>query len=212
MAAYYSDDFLGSQPMDMDTDDDSSGGYGTQQSGSSTQNSADSPETLREFFTSTPRFRFIRALPPGSSAHPLLFAEHEVVEDGAPARGPENEDQDKDRRYKSGRLKRRIVVKSALETTNDADLRNEKRWMDALAGSPHIIASIDLGLDTSPLKRQLVVMEYAAHGDLCEFVERLQEGEGGGEDGVKVVVPNRVLWRFFLCREYWPPPLDSSGR
>ncbi|KAK7751961.1 hypothetical protein SLS62_006104 [Diatrype stigma] len=203
MAAYYSDDVYGSQ-MDVEMagvgDDDDDDTQGSNQSGDSSQESAESAEAVRRFFTATPRFRYIRTLATGSSAAPMLFSEHEVVEDqggGSGQAGKDDKGEDREKKYKSGRMKRRIVVKSAAQSTYDGDVRNEKRWMDALAGSEHLIASIDLGLDTGVLKRQMVVMEYVANGDLTEFSGRMEEYQEKKE--VKVVVPNRVLWRFFLC-------------
>lgn len=229
---FFSDDF-GNQPMDLDDDDEGDtsgsggapafggfGGFGgsSQPSESSTQNSADSPEELRQFFTSSPRFRFIKMLPPGSSAIPMLFSEHEVDNHGngnsngkkdGNGKGKEKEavgngndkkdgaDDKEDKSDDAGRMKRRIVVKSARESIYDPDLASEQRWLDRLAGSPHIVASLNLGLDYSILKRRMVIMEYVAHGDISELVARL--GDPAASD---VVVPNRLLWRFFLCREY----------
>lgn len=137
-------------------------------------------EEVKDFFTDKPSFRHIKNLSPGMTAQPILLSEH--GEDGS--------------------LRRKLVVKVPINRIYDDDLRTERQWLDALRGSPHIIAA--LNIDVSGLRRPVLVMEYAARGDLAGLVDRLQNEQGGP------VIPNRMMWRFFLCCEYCLLPTLAS--
>lgn len=47
-----------------------------------------------------------------------------------------------------------------------------------------------------------VVMEYIENGNLEEFFRRARDQE--------IRLPNRVLWSFFLCREWLNPSLEPT--
>ncbi|KAI1245327.1 hypothetical protein MGN70_012217 [Eutypa lata] len=158
--------FPGYLPMDMEIDSPS-----PSDTGSSSGNSSDMDysDVVRNFFTSMPRFRFIKNLSPGMVAHPMLFAEHR----------PDNT------------LLRRIVVKFASDGFYDDAIEDEIRWLDTLRGSLHIMSSLQV--DPGNLYRPMLIMPYAARGDMSGLLDRLELDDGD------VTVPNRLLWRFFLC-------------
>lgn len=171
--------FPGYLPMDMEIDSPS-----PSDTGSSSGNSSDMDysDVVRNFFTSMPRFRFIKNLSPGMVAHPMLFAEHR----------PDNT------------LLRRIVVKFASDGFYDDAIEDEIRWLDTLRGSLHIMSSLQV--DPGNLYRPMLIMPYAARGDMSGLLDRLELDDGD------VTVPNRLLWRFFLCRKQYLPIYKSFVR
>ncbi|RYP31415.1 hypothetical protein DL767_005772 [Monosporascus sp. MG133] len=84
---------------------------------------------------------------------------------------------------------RRVVVKVALFEDNEPSIRNELHWLKMMRNSRHIVDGIEV--DQSGLDSPILVTEYLAHGALYDMQRRVIW------TGRKV--PNRFLWRIFLC-------------
>lgn len=133
----------------------------------------DYADFVKNYFTNKPKFRYIKHLSPGISAHPILIAEHD----------------------EDGNLLRKLVLKFATDEMDDKQIDSEINMLKFFRDAPHIINTIDV--DTSGLYRPILIMEYAARGDMAGLVDRLKN------DPANPIVPDRVLWRVFLCCEWY---------
>ncbi|KAI2783384.1 kinase-like domain-containing protein [Daldinia loculata] len=110
---------------------------------------------------------------------------------------------------------RRLVVKRSLKPRGEDDLRNEIEWLKTLRGAEHVVgilASRDEPHPTTFFRRDrkrllrrrsaleeslggftgpIVVIEYLENGDLARLYKRLVNRDQ--------LLPNRVIWSFFLC-------------
>ncbi|KAI1479981.1 kinase-like domain-containing protein [Daldinia eschscholtzii] len=110
---------------------------------------------------------------------------------------------------------RRLVVKRSLKPRGEDDLRNEIEWLKTLRGAEHVVRLLASHDEPHPttyyrrdrkrlLRRQtaldkslegftgpIAVIEYLENGDLARLYKRLV-----GRDHL---LPNRVIWSFFLC-------------
>ncbi|KAI0838059.1 kinase-like domain-containing protein [Hypoxylon sp. FL0890] len=111
---------------------------------------------------------------------------------------------------------RRLAIKRSLRPRQEDDLRNEIEWLKTLRGAEHIVrilASRDdrestagprrgrrTRLRHSPLNLQdsltglygpIVVLEYLENADITRLYNRLVQHDQ--------LLPNRILWSFFLC-------------
>ncbi|KAI0377255.1 kinase-like domain-containing protein [Hypomontagnella monticulosa] len=109
---------------------------------------------------------------------------------------------------------RRLVVKRALRSRGENDLKGEIEWMKRLRGGEHIVRLIASRDDTQgPSARRrarwrffrrsdveeslegllgpVAVMEYLENGELSKLFNRVVRNN--------FLLPNRILWSFFLC-------------
>ncbi|KAI1098239.1 hypothetical protein F4804DRAFT_133074 [Jackrogersella minutella] len=116
----------------------------------------------------------------------------------------------------SGNSYRRLVVKRSLDQRRDDDLRNEIDWLKTLRGAEHIVRMITSRDDPTPtnpirgtqrlltqptrltiqesltgLTGPIAVLEYLENADMGRLYRRLLKHNQ--------LLPNRVLWSFFLC-------------
>ncbi|KAI1480580.1 hypothetical protein F4774DRAFT_76312 [Daldinia eschscholtzii] len=93
---------------------------------------------------------------------------------------------------------RDIVVKRAR---GGADARSnlvaEKASLERLQGNPHIVRLINI--PNNPLRgnvdrRDWIILEWVEHGELRTFINKARAVLGRGQR-----LPNRLLWRLFLC-------------
>ncbi|RYP43487.1 hypothetical protein DL768_009904 [Monosporascus sp. mg162] len=84
---------------------------------------------------------------------------------------------------------RRVAVKVALFEGNEPSIRNELHWLKMMRNSRHIVDGIEV--DQSGLDSPILVTEYLPYGPLYDMQRRVIW------TGRKV--PNRFLWRIFLC-------------
>ncbi|KAI2601812.1 kinase-like domain-containing protein [Hypoxylon sp. NC1633] len=115
-----------------------------------------------------------------------------------------------------GNRTRRLAVKRSLVPQEEDDLRNEIQWLQRLRGAEHIVRMLAYRDDPEPrvlprnartasqrrrralqdslagLVGPVVVLEYLENGNLAQvFNGRLIKHDQ--------LLPNRVLWSFFLC-------------
>ncbi|KAF3016831.1 hypothetical protein E8E14_011012 [Neopestalotiopsis sp. 37M] len=90
---------------------------------------------------------------------------------------------------------RKFVMKRAMEDKDAiSQLRNEIKVLRLLAGSQHIvqiIPSLDLEDDAEFRRELTLITEYLPNGTLDRLITRLESRSN--------YVPNRLLWRVFLC-------------
>jgi serine/threonine protein kinase len=93
---------------------------------------------------------------------------------------------------------RKFVMKRAMEDRDAiSQLRNEIKVLRLLAGSQHIvqiIPSLDLEDDAEFRRELTLITEYLPNGTLDRLITRLESRSN--------YVPNRLLWRVFLCCKY----------
>ncbi|KAI0010248.1 kinase-like domain-containing protein [Xylariaceae sp. FL0662B] len=134
--------------------------------------------SLRQYFSDKNRFKWERTLEPGGFGFLACFRERN------PATGNV----------------RRFVVKCPQDIDDDEDiesLNREKTWLGVLKDARHIVNPI--AISNNPLLPRKVtrqgfthphiIIEYIENGTLGDFLERC-----GDRD-----IPNRILWRIFLC-------------
>ncbi|KAI1376332.1 kinase-like domain-containing protein, partial [Hypoxylon crocopeplum] len=110
---------------------------------------------------------------------------------------------------------RRLAIKRSSRPERDDDLRNEITWLRTLRGAEHIVRMLAYNDDPAPkalyrrarrifLSRRLglrdalkgitgpiAVLEYLENADMARLYQRLIRHDQ--------LLPNRVLWAFFLC-------------
>ncbi|KAI1078260.1 kinase-like domain-containing protein [Whalleya microplaca] len=115
----------------------------------------------------------------------------------------------------SGNTYRRLAIKRALRVQKEDDLRNEIARLTSLRGAEHIVRMVACRDEPEPpslltrvrrrlLRRRLVLqdslaglygpvfmMEYMENGDVGTLYRKLRQHNE--------LLPNRVLWSFFLC-------------
>ncbi|KAL7622868.1 trans-aconitate methyltransferase 1 [Parahypoxylon ruwenzoriense] len=114
----------------------------------------------------------------------------------------------------SANRSRRLAVKRSVQPRGEDDLRNEIEWLQTLRGAEHIVRI--LGHRDEPAQRTglrhnrrnltrrsriqdalegltgpVVVLEYLENGHLERLYRRLIQYDQ--------LLPNRILWSFFLC-------------
>ncbi|KAI0838491.1 kinase-like domain-containing protein [Hypoxylon sp. FL0890] len=91
-----------------------------------------------------------------------------------------------------------FLVKTAHKNSEaEGDMENEKAYLKRLRGGAHIVQLIDVPDD--PLTKykfeeqwKFLILEWVPNGTLCEFIFKARNF-GCSQ------LPNRLLWRFFLC-------------
>ncbi len=93
---------------------------------------------------------------------------------------------------KDGAILRKVVVKLAVYKEHDKNILNEAKWLSILRNARHIVDIIDA--DQQNLARPILVTEFLQNGPLDRLhIDSDRVGRG---------IPNRILWRIFLCCEY----------
>ncbi|OTA93387.1 hypothetical protein M434DRAFT_11663 [Hypoxylon sp. CO27-5] len=129
---------------------------------------------LKEYFDEDPRFEFKGLIYPGVDASTFRV------------------------RYKDpqGPVETDFVVKKALNTQFSRDaLIRERGHLKSFLGSTHIVKILDLvdnPLEKNNYPGEWVILEYLSNGTIDEFITFLVRRRIER-------LPNRVLWRFFLC-------------
>ncbi|RYP56981.1 hypothetical protein DL769_009779 [Monosporascus sp. CRB-8-3] len=98
-----------------------------------------------------------------------------------------------------GRI-RRVAVKVALFEDSEPSIRNELHWLKMLRNSRHIVDGIEV--DQSGLDSPILVTEYLAYGPLYNMQRRVIWTDRK--------VPNRFLWRIFLCCDFFPSEAEHD--
>lgn len=57
-------------------------------------------------------------------------------------------------------------------------------------------------INKKPEPMDAMLMEYVPNGDLAQIIKKLNRLKDKSRTPDKVYIPNRVLWRFFLCSEF----------
>ncbi|KAI0109403.1 hypothetical protein F4776DRAFT_667716 [Hypoxylon sp. NC0597] len=116
----------------------------------------------------------------------------------------------------SANRSRRLAIKRSLRPQREDDLRNEIEWLKTLRGAEHIVrilatrddsessasalirtrrdrlgAPLELHNSLMGLAGPIVVLEYLENGDIERLYNRLVRHDQ--------LLPNRILWSFFLC-------------
>ncbi|KAI5920676.1 kinase-like domain-containing protein [Camillea tinctor] len=128
---------------------------------------------VKEVFTSNSRFAFEKDLATGTSGFGILFKETD----------------------RSG-TSRRFVVKRSVEEDWDADIQNERAWLQKMQKVEHIVNLVTITDNPilpyngqGGLSGVSIIMEYMENGTVRQFLDRV-----GSEP-----LPNRLLWAIFLC-------------
>ncbi|RYP70084.1 hypothetical protein DL771_005701 [Monosporascus sp. 5C6A] len=100
----------------------------------------------------------------------------------------------------TGERIRRVAVKVALSQGSEPSIRNELHWLKMMRNSRHIVDGIEV--DQSGLNSPILVTEYLVHGALYDMQRRVLW------TGRKV--PNRFLWRIFLCCDLFPNEAEHN--
>ncbi|KAM0814634.1 putative Protein kinase domain-containing protein [Seiridium cardinale] len=102
--------------------------------------------------------------------------------------------------FQPGVPPRKFVVKRGIWDFGIDSVKNEVKLLEWLIGASHIIQKIALS-DIDSIEEHLpgptLITEYLRNGTLSNFIERL------GNTSQRV--PNRLLWRLFLCSLAFPP-------
>ncbi|KAK8061079.1 hypothetical protein PG997_015300 [Apiospora hydei] len=86
-------------------------------------------------------------------------------------------------------------------------IENEKKWLKVLRWAKHVMNILEVPADPlnrrrSPLRRHgvenWIFIEWIQHGALHRLVRRARA------ENIEYL-PNRMLWRFFMCPMAWPP-------
>ncbi|KAK7936722.1 kinase-like domain-containing protein [Apiospora aurea] len=86
-------------------------------------------------------------------------------------------------------------------------IENEKKWLKVLQWAKHVMNILEVPADPlnrrrSPLRRHgvdnWIFIEWIQHGTLRRLVRRARTENTD-------YLPNRMLWRFFMCPMAWPP-------
>ncbi|KAK8022103.1 hypothetical protein PG993_012870 [Apiospora rasikravindrae] len=86
-------------------------------------------------------------------------------------------------------------------------IENEKKWLRVLQWAKHVMNILEVPADPlnrrrSPLRRHgvenWIFIEWVQHGTLHRLVRRARE------ESIEYL-PNRMLWKFFMCPMAWPP-------
>ncbi|KAI0838305.1 kinase-like protein [Hypoxylon sp. FL0890] len=86
-----------------------------------------------------------------------------------------------------------LVKKAFSDSISEEALQNERKYLRIFKGAMHLVQLIDI--PANPLASsdlQWLVLEWLPNGTLGDFVTKAKEK--GAER-----LPNRLLWRFFLC-------------
>ncbi|KAI0149974.1 kinase-like protein [Hypoxylon sp. NC0597] len=138
----------------------------------------------------------------------------------------------------NGNLIREIAVKfpiSTAEHSKVAETRNEIRFMRIFRNCEHITQLVQIGGNTQLDQEQLynnteaelpiIVMEVLPKGTLYDLISRINRARDFRDDNPTLTsqhklgyVPNRVLWRIFLCLARavigfaYPPPDEARDQ
>ncbi|KAI0014220.1 kinase-like domain-containing protein [Xylariaceae sp. FL0662B] len=159
-------------------------------------------KAAKRYFTRRHKLEYQRQIGAGAYASALLFQQ--------------NDD--------AGNPLRKLVVKLAHTEKHEDALQNEIEILTDLRGCQHIGQIVTLS-DWNPdpqtyssgsrkdraaaIKRQTMILEYVEHGDLQHLLQRVRRQ--------RRMIPNRLLWRFFLCLTRacvamaWGPNRDDEG-
>ncbi|KAI0138018.1 kinase-like protein [Hypoxylon sp. NC0597] len=129
---------------------------------------------LKEYFSKDPRYEFKGLISQGHHAHTYR----------ARCVDPEA----------SGEID--LVVKKAINTQFSKEaLRKERDYLKSFLGGAHIVKI--LNIEDNPLEKEgfpgeWIILEWLPHGTIIDFVNYMRRHNIPR-------LPNRVLWRFFLC-------------
>lgn len=148
--------------------------------------------TVANYFTNE-RYSFVRALGEGAQGQAMLVNERDEV----------------------GRLLRRVVVKSAVDTFYDQDIQDEADALKRFRGCAHIAQIIALesiagdghddgeedpyggrglfGMRSPHAPRPVLVLEYFPNGTIFDLSMRIRDTGAS--------IPERLLWYIILCRK-----------
>ncbi|KAI0101966.1 kinase-like protein [Hypoxylon sp. NC0597] len=113
---------------------------------------------------------------------------------------------------------RQFLIKKAFPSEEAAEaLTREKHYLKRLRGAMHIVQMIDIPdnpldqrrRDLPEIREEWIIMEWLEHGTIGDFVTKAISA------GLERL-PNRLLWRFFLClirgciAMAWPPNRDDG--
>ncbi|ETS87414.1 hypothetical protein PFICI_01242 [Pestalotiopsis fici W106-1] len=127
---------------------------------------------VKEYFSSNPNYVYEKSLGNGANGIAWLCSR-------AGGAGPQTQ---------------KFVMKRAMDEEADAGLETEIQTLELLTGSPHNLQMVTLadllGSKDFPSGPTLIT-EYLPNGTLGRLLERLNKRGS--------TVPNRLLWRVFLC-------------
>ncbi|KAF3068344.1 hypothetical protein GL218_08420 [Daldinia childiae] len=143
----------------------------------------DDIDKLTEYFSSDARFDFVGFIAHGS------YGSASRVRYKNPATGDWNN----------------FVVKRAFssEAAEEA-MRLEKDYLMRFRGALHIVQILDVAnnpLAVNPVPGEWITMEWLPYGSLSDFIFKTKKKKVDH-------LPNRLLWRFFLCLVLGEPPDD----
>ncbi|KAK8076655.1 hypothetical protein PG994_003927 [Apiospora phragmitis] len=99
------------------------------------------------------------------------------------------------------------------ESNTPDPIENERKWLSVLGWAKHVMNILEIPADPlsrrkAPLRRHglenWIFIEWVQHGTLHRLVRRAKEES-------MEYLPNRLLWRFFMCPMAWPPEQPISA-
>ncbi|KAI1778977.1 kinase-like protein [Hypoxylon cercidicola] len=132
---------------------------------------------IKRYFTKPPRFQFVKLLGKGeyAKAYQIRFNDPEYPN-----------------------IKNFVVKRSDNDHSAKETLQEEKNHLIRLRGNRHLVEIYDLPdipLSSTNIDPDCwIILEYLPNGTIHSFIKLAKAKLGRGK-----LLPNRLLWRFFLC-------------